>query len=121
MKSELKKRGVVFVICGIAIIVVMFIPFISVLQGPNGFLIFSGGEPAVVVCNTYSPMDFVYMLFSSEYSLSRHSLTSLYVFVGVLCVVVLCVAITLIVVGIIFMVRKNSTKQKQDGSAALKD
>ena len=103
-----RKLGLIFIVCGAVTIAIMFIPFISVHHGPSGFLRISGGEAAVVVWKTYSPMNFVYMLLSSSYSLAPFQ----YAFVGVVCFVALCATITLIVLGIIFMVSKKSTKQK---------
>lgn len=108
MKVKRKKLGLIFIICGIAIIGAMFIPVISVYQGAYGFLRLSGPVATVVdmTWKTYSPFDFVYMMFSNKYSLGN------YILVSILCFAIFCIAVFLIVRGIVLIATRKSAMKE---------
>ena len=101
-----KRRGLIY--CGIAILAIMFIPFIPIVHGNGlGFLHPSPGAGATanVWTGFYSLFNFMYMMFSSTYRT--------HYFFSIASIIVLCIAVALIISGIIALSRKTVKEREK--------
>jgi len=106
--SKRKKRGLIFVVCGIVLLGIIFVPLISVTHGsPAGFLISDEDWPQVLTHQTYSLFDFMQMMFSNRYSIGG------YVSAGVIGFIGICFSSIVIIYGVMSLVRKESIKVKE--------
>ena len=95
-------------LAGGIIIGLAFIPFIPVMHGDAGGFLREGLFAQVLTGKIYSPMQFIYMMFSGKYSLGG------YAFFGVLFCVVIFFSISMVVFGIILFVKSCRNKRAKD-------
>jgi len=97
-----RRQGLTSIILAVILVALFFIPFVRV-QHPNVAKFNNFGVSAqVITFGQYSPMNFVYRMFSSGYDLRG------WLFMGVISLIMILASIVLAVNGIYLLLKKNS-------------